>query len=395
MVTSEKLTTTDVKKINKNRVFRLIHYSGKVARQEISDALRLSLPTVNQNLKYLFNENLIEYSGSFESTGGRKAQVIMVNGLSRVAISVNISAKEIKALLIDLRGEVIDEISLPIHISNNEFDANIAVLVNKLIEKNNINKDTILGVGITVPGIFDNENKTILSAPTMGLKNYEVDKLTKGIEYKTIVVNDARAYAFADYWKSKKIEASNLISIRNFDEKKLVDKDFNSVYLMLNEGVGGAFIEGETTKKGIHNRAGEFGHMTIYPGGKKCYCGKKGCYEAYVSSRVLSTELNVSVDDFFWQVKSGNSYYEKIFNEYLFNLAIGINNIYVMNDSNVCLCGPLAEYLKDYEKDLRHLLIDMCAFETDASYLSFTECGSKEASAGAAYMFLIDYIASI
>lgn len=395
MLTTEKLTTTDVKKINKNRVFRLIHFSGKVARQEISDALRLSLPTVNQNLKYLFNEDLIEYAGNFESTGGRKAQVIMVKGKSKLAISVNITANEIVAYLVDLRGEVIDEINLSVKITSNEFDADIASLVYKLIKNNNIDKENVLGVGITVPGIFDNENKIILSAPTMGLKNYEVERLTKGIEFKTIVVNDARAYAFANYWKAKQSEASSLITVRNFDEKKLVDNDFSSIYLMLNEGVGGAFIDGETIRKGLHNRAGEFGHMTIYPAGKKCYCGKKGCFESYVSSNVLSTELGVSLSDFFKRLKEGDREYEEIFKTYLDNLALGINNMFIMNDSNICLCGIVANYLKDYEEELKERLRNYCAFDTDASYLQFTTCTEREARVGAAFMFLIDFIASI
>jgi len=395
MLTSEKLTTTDVKRINKNRVFRLIHFSGKVARQEISDALRLSLPTVNQNLKYLFDEDLIEYAGNFQSTGGRRAQVIMVNGASRFAVSVNVTANEIFAYLVDLRGQVIDEISLAIKIANNEFEPRIDLLVNKLIDRNSIDKDKVLGVGITVPAIFDNDNKTILSAPIMGLKNYDVANLTRGIEYETIVVNDAKAYAFANYWKTKQLEASNLISVRNFDEKKLMDSDFSCIYLMLNEGVGGAFIDGETTRKGLHNRAGEFGHMTIYPGGKKCYCGKKGCFESYVSTRVLSTDLGLNLKEFFHGVETDNVDYVKVFKDYLYNLAIGINNLYVMNDCDVCICGPLASYLKNYEDRLKKLLVEMCPFETDASYLTFTNCSDGEAKVGAAFMFLIDFIASI
>ena len=51
MITTEKITTTDVKRFNKNRIFRLIHYADKISRQEIADILQLSLPTVNQNLK--------------------------------------------------------------------------------------------------------------------------------------------------------------------------------------------------------------------------------------------------------------------------------------------------------------------------------------------------------
>ena len=49
MITTEKITTTDVKRFNKNRIFRLIHYADKISRQEIADILQLSLPTVNQN----------------------------------------------------------------------------------------------------------------------------------------------------------------------------------------------------------------------------------------------------------------------------------------------------------------------------------------------------------
>ncbi len=395
MLTSEKLTTTDVKRINKNRVFRLIHYSGKVARQELSDALDLSLPTVNQNLKLLSEEGLIEYSGNFESTGGRKAQIIMVGKSARVAVSVNLTSNGIRACLVGLTGEVIDEISLPVRIKGNDFDGNIANMVNKLIEKNSIPKRCVLGVGITVPGILDNDNKVILTAPTMGLKNYEVEKLTKGLKYKTIVINDARAHALADYWKTKRLEASKLINMRNFDEKKLVDNDYSCVYLMLNEGVGGAFLEGEKIKTGIHNRAGEIGHMTIHAKGKKCYCGHEGCFEAYVSSRNLSTDLNMTLDEFFTKLKSGDATTSKIFDEYLDNLAIGINNLYVINDSEVCICGPVADYIREYEDDLKERLIAFCPFETSASYLKFSVSTENEASLGAAIMFLIDFIASI
>ena len=39
MITTEKITTTDVKRFNKNRIFRLIHYADKISRQEIADIL--------------------------------------------------------------------------------------------------------------------------------------------------------------------------------------------------------------------------------------------------------------------------------------------------------------------------------------------------------------------
>ena len=60
MITTSKITTTDVKRYNKNRIFQLIYTTGKISRQEIADVLQLSLPTVNQNLKILFEKNLLQ-----------------------------------------------------------------------------------------------------------------------------------------------------------------------------------------------------------------------------------------------------------------------------------------------------------------------------------------------
>ena len=83
MDSSQKLTNTDVKKLNKNRIFRLIYNSDKISRQEIADRLGLSLPTVNQNLKMLMEDGLIEYVGNFTSTGGSRAQAISISNNAR------------------------------------------------------------------------------------------------------------------------------------------------------------------------------------------------------------------------------------------------------------------------------------------------------------------------
>ena len=91
------------KKLNKNRIFRLIYNSDKISRQEIADQLGLSLPTVNQNLKMLMEDGLIEYVGNFTSTGGRRAQAITINNNARKAISVNIKADYINVDVVGLK----------------------------------------------------------------------------------------------------------------------------------------------------------------------------------------------------------------------------------------------------------------------------------------------------
>ena len=59
MISSQKITTSEVRKYNKNRIFKLIYNSSAISRQEIADTLGLSLPTINQNIKLLKDAGLI------------------------------------------------------------------------------------------------------------------------------------------------------------------------------------------------------------------------------------------------------------------------------------------------------------------------------------------------
>jgi predicted NBD/HSP70 family sugar kinase len=393
MITTEKITTTDVKRFNRNRIFRLIHEAGKISRQEIADVLQLSLPTVNQNLKSLQELNLITFEGNFESTGGRKAQVISVNGLSKCAISVNVSDYGVKVALIDLNGNIICELKKTVLFDGTQNYSNlITSLIQDIILRNSIEKENILGVGITIPGIMDNEQKVILSAPTMGIRNCPVNLITKDINFNYRLMNDARANAYAEFWFNKEDKES---IYENFKNREYTNKHHRAYYLMLNTGVGGACIDHEKILIGSHNRYGEFGHMTLHPGGKRCFCGKNGCFESYVSAKVLSTELGISLEEFFSQVNHGSVEHIRILEEYIENLTTGVNNLYVMTDNEIILGGPVARYLIPYKNKIIKQLIDKYSFDTDASYLSFAKCTTDQSDTGAALTFLGDFISEI
>ena len=42
--------------------------------------------------------------------------------------------------------------------------------------------------------------------------------------------------------------------------------------------------------------AGEFGHMQVVPGGHRCECGNRGCWEQYASGNALVREARAMVD---------------------------------------------------------------------------------------------------
>ncbi|MGN0317564.1 MAG: ROK family transcriptional regulator [Lachnospira sp.] len=383
MASSENNTITDVKKINKNRVFRLIYDSLGISRQEISNSLGLSLPTVNQNLRMLIEEKLIEFEGNFKSTGGRKAQIIKVNKNAKVAFGANITAEYVRTILMDFNGNIVD------NIQDNYSSADyllagsiIQSQIIKLIDKHGISLESVLGVGITVPGIFNGDQTVIVAAPTMNIKDISVKSITEKITFPVNVVNDARAGAFADYW------------FNNMSGRE-EDKYNDAIYIMLNDGVGGAYIRNGRIESGLHNRCGEFGHITIHPGGKPCMCGRKGCFESYVSQRVLTEGTGISLDEFFLRLKMNDERIAGIFEKYLNDLTIGINNLYIMNDSNIIIGGPLAMYLKPYEDRIREHFKHACPFDADESNVKVSSCDTYQSGAGAGLMHIADYIESI
>ena len=374
MDSSQKLTNTDVKKLNKNRIFRLIYNSDKISRQEIADQLGLSLPTVNQNLKMLMEDGLIEYVGNFTSTGGRRAQAITINNNARKAISVNIKADYINVDVVGLKGQIIYSMVVKAHFrKGSAYIEKLIDAVRHAVDYVGADADDILGVGITVPGILDDEKQLLISAPPLKVKNYDLTKLISVIGYPSIVMNDARAEAYADHWFNGKSK----------DEK---------VYIMLGEGVGGAYINASAIRSGVHNRGGEFGHMVIHPGEKPCLCGKKGCFEAYVSEKVLSSELDMTLDNFFELAAQGNNNYTNVLDEYMDNLALGINNIYTMMDCDIVLGGTVAPYLKQYENGIKGRLVNDYSFDTDADYLRISDGGGRKSELGAALSIVARFI---
>ncbi len=55
------------------------------------------------------------------------------------------------------------------------------------------------------------------------------------------------------------------------------------VYLTLSTGVGGGAVVDGRLHRGAAGNGGEFGHLVVRPGGRRCLCGRHGCLERYAS----------------------------------------------------------------------------------------------------------------
>ena len=62
------------------------------------------------------------------------------------------------------------------------------------------------------------------------------------------------------------------------------------VCITLGTGIGGAMVMDGRLERGRFGVAGEFGHQIIMPGGHRCECGNRGCWEQYASGNALGRE---------------------------------------------------------------------------------------------------------
>ena len=84
------MTTINLKKFNRNKVYQYIYQQKETSKLQIVRDLQMGLSTVSQNLNELEQDGLICRNGYFESTGGRKAQIIRIVEDFRISLGLGI-----------------------------------------------------------------------------------------------------------------------------------------------------------------------------------------------------------------------------------------------------------------------------------------------------------------
>jgi len=191
------------------------------------------------------------------------------------------------------------------------------------------------GIAISSAGQINTKEGTVIYA-TDSLPDYTGLNIKKELEtafnLPVVVENDVNCAALGEYW---------LGAARGYDQ---------FLCMTLGTGIGGAIVNGGEIYKGVGYSAGEFGHMTLYPGGKPCACGDTGCYECYASSRALKQRAeqhlnkSVSLPDLFNQARQGNREAEWIIDQWVSDVALGIKSIvHIFNPSLIVIGGGVSE----------------------------------------------------
>lgn len=359
---------------NKNigDIYRLIYHSRQISRQEISKILNISLPTTTQNLNTLQNLGLIRKDGEFRSTGGRKPSIYCCVSDARYAIGINVTKHHLSIVLIDLDLNMID--SRRMRISFEENDSYFSILrqqILDIISQNISDSSKLLGIGISLPALLGQDHKTVNYATVIPLSSNIYSVLKNYIDLPFLFFNDSNSAGLAESWKG------------NYTN--------SVIYLSLSGSIGGANMNGKTLYTGDNNRSSEFGHMTVVPHGKRCYCGRYGCLDAYCSSNVLSDFTDGNLKEFFERLDSSQGF-RNVFDDYMDHLAIAVNNLRMCFDCDIILGGNVGAYISDYIDEFRQKALALNPFENDGSFIRPCHYPTEAAAVGAAIYYIDSFI---
>jgi N-acetylglucosamine repressor len=372
----KKATTAELKKINRSNIFKLIYSEQRISKQDIAAKLQLSLPPVTQCLKELEQLQLIEKNGRFESSGGRKPQVISCIRKSRIAFGVEVLKKQLRIIAIDIYGSVLKEKKLNIAFQNTqEYYQQLGDFVNSFVLSMHVADKRVLGIGIAVQGLVSLDGQSILYSTILDCAGVSLEYFSQNISYPCRLIHDSEAAAYAELWFSKDIT--------------------DAIYVSLSKNLGGAIVINSALYKGQGMGSGLIEHMVIKPGGLPCYCGKKGCLEAYCSGDALVGE-DRNLEDFFTPLRSGKPEESARWLQYLEDLSAAINNMHMLINCDVILGGHIAPFLNESDFDqLLTLVHEKSSFAEKRHYIHIGKCTNAVAATGAALLFVNDFLDSI
>lgn len=328
-------TASEIRRLNYEKVYSYIYDNRRTSKQAIALALDLSLPTVTQNLKALEAIGLIQKDGLFDSTGGRKAQMISCAQNARISIGMTILKEGIHLCAINLYAHILAEKEYNIRFVNNDaYYCSVGDLVNDFARALPFEPEQILGVGIAIQGLVSPDGSAVIYGTILNNTGTTREMFQQYISYPCILIHDTEASAAAELRCNASLK--------------------DAFFLVLNRNIGGVLIINREIYRGTMQGGGVIEHMKIHPGGEPCYCGQKGCMEAYCSADSLRLHSGLPFELFFQLMRAGEPNCTKIWDSYLHDLALSIDNMRMLADCPFILSGFLLPYL--IEEDLTRLI---------------------------------------
>ncbi len=195
----------------------VIRRNGPIAKTDISRITQFNIVTVSNYVEHYIDQKLVVEKGLDISSGGRRPELVELNGDWGNLIGVEIGPVNLVAIISDMGAKIIHKLKVKRPAGHMEVVIAEAVkLVRRALEESKVATEKLKGVGLGISGVIDRGAGTIRDTDVLRGKTIGSFATAKGILEKEFRVpvsvgNDASLAALAEKKLSLRIDDENIL----------------------------------------------------------------------------------------------------------------------------------------------------------------------------------------
>jgi len=125
-------------------------------------------------------------------------------------------------------------------------------------------------IGIACAGFVTGSGEIVVFSPNLNWRNVPLARIAEKILGRPArIENDVNAAALGEHKFGAGKGAKDLVA------------------LFVGTGIGGGIVSGGQLIRGANGFSAEIGHTIFKPGGLRCACGRRGCFETYAGGKYI------------------------------------------------------------------------------------------------------------
>lgn len=276
-------TSSDLRVVNRAAVLGALVRAGELSRAELADRCDLAPATVAKVVGDLTAEGVVEERGSVPSRGGRPISRLGVRAGAAHLLGAEVGDDHVAVELVDLTLERVDDEQVPIVLTEAspvQVAAALRRAVRAVRSRHAGSGARLLGLGLSLPGSLGTPSGAALG-PAAGAATTETTLHAPGLGWPPVALGDLLGDLADDVPVVPACRAASLAAAEVW--RGALDDDVRTLVVALGRDVGLAVVAGGRVDPDRVG-AGEWGHTTVVPNGRRCGCGRRGCLETYVGA---------------------------------------------------------------------------------------------------------------
>ncbi len=336
-----------LKRINMRRFLEELRSRGPSTRAELTRAIGVAPPTSSSIIAKLVETGWLEPAEVRTPGKGRPGQVYRLVTSSALVVGALIQIDECTVAPAGLDGIPRDNQAVRFK-TPSTYEALLDALASSISRFSKPHDDgpdrrrgvkpRCLGVGLGIPGLVDENTGRVAFSPNLHFLDGRclAPDLADRIGLQVVGVQEEHALCLAE---------QHLGGARRFADFAVLD---------VSAGMGMGVVNGKRYISGHNGFAGEIGHVTAQPDGRRCGCGNRGCLETVATDTALLNDVrerlkeDLDIEQLLARVSKGEIDISEELDRTLGFLAIGLAAITnLFNPEAIFIHGRLLELNED------------------------------------------------